>query len=154
MKPCKFPINRCMHTDPRSLFIIDTLLKLLRHGMPSRQQAVPPCGQAAPGRRPGFTCGVSWRWAATRRPRPGSVLRGGSSSSTLVYRRTYTAWHRVAKATSAVEKLRAPVPETRCSEVTVTTFRAMKHEPTGGEVRGADRRRRNIPDIPAPPAAR
>lgn len=50
----------------------------------------------------------------------------------------------VAKATSAaVEKLRAPVPETRCGGVTVTTFRAMKHEPPGGEVRGADRRRRD-----------
>lgn len=32
----------------------------------------------------------------------------------------------------------------RFSGVTVTTFRKMKHEPTGGEVKGTDRRRRDI----------
>lgn len=44
-------------------------------------------------------------------------------------------------------------PRERSSRVTVATFRAMKHEPTGGEVRGADRRWRDITDIASPPTS-
>lgn len=58
--------------------------------------------------------------------------------------------------TAAVEaeKIKATgAHQRRSSGVTVTTFRAMKHEPTGGEVKGADRRRRDITDISAPPAS-
>lgn len=89
---------------------------------------------------PLVTCGERERRAAARGARAGP----GPRSSTAACRRTCTAWrwpllepHRRRRR----ETESAGANRSRSSRVTVTVFRKMKHKPTGGGVRGGDRRR-------------
>lgn len=90
------------------------------------------------------TCGGSDRGAAGGRLWAGP----GPRSSTVVCRKTCTAWRRLLQ-----QLYRSPRKEGHRSEpeavigLTVTTCMIMKHEPPGGEVSGTGRRRRHVSEM-------
>lgn len=86
------------------------------------------------GRRSGaLTCGVCGRRASDRSSRAGSCPQG----SPVVCRKTCTAWCCWNSTGSVAQKVIGAYRR-RFSWATVTAFRITKHEPMGGEVRGAE----------------